>query len=338
MNRQLVLKTRPSGVPTGANFELVERELAPLREHEVLVRNQYLSVDPYMRGRMSAAKSYAEPQALGAVMIGATVGTVLESRSERFSPGDAVLGMGGWQEHSVFDARESGPAGLARVDTRRVPLSAYLGVVGMPGVTAWYGLERVLEVREGQTVLVSAAAGAVGSVVGQLAKLRGCRAVGIAGGEAKCRHVVEDLRFDACVDYTRARDTRALAEAIEAVTPGGVSALFENVGGRLLDAALTQMNPFGRVALCGMIAGYNGDAIPLMNPSRILTARLRVEGFIVTEHRECWPPALEELATRVASGQLVYRETVTKGLERAPEALSGLFAGRNLGKQLVDLS
>ena len=243
--------------------------------------------------------------------------------------------MGGWQEHTIVDV---GRAPLQQVDTRVVPLSAYLGPVGMPGVTAWYGLDRIIGPKPGQTVVVSAAAGAVGSVVGQLAKQRGARAVGIAGGPDKCRHVVDDLGFDACVDYKAHRDVRALAAALKQACPAGIDGYFENVGGVVLDAVMLRMNAFGRIALCGMIAGYSGAPIPMAMPQLLLVNRLRLEGFIVSEHLDLWPTALRELGALVAAGTLKYRETIASGLAAAPEAFLGLLQGKNLGKQLVKLS
>ncbi len=334
-NRQIILVSRPTGEPTAANFALVERPLPALTDGQVLVRNHYLSLDPYMRGRMSDAKSYAAPQPLDAVMLGGTVGEIVESRSPAFAVGEHVVGMGGWQEHTIVDV---GRAPLQQVDTRVVPLSAYLGPVGMPGVTAWYGLDRIIGPKSGQTVVVSAAAGAVGSVVGQLAKQRGARAVGIAGGPDKCRHVVDDLGFDACVDYKAHRDVRALAAALKQACPAGIDGYFENVGGVVLDAVMLRMNAFGRIALCGMIASYSGAPTPMAMPQLLLVNRLRLEGFIVSEHLDLWPTALRELGALVAAGTLTYRETIASGLAAAPEAFLGLLQGKNLGKQLVKLS
>jgi NADPH-dependent curcumin reductase CurA len=334
-NRQIHLVSRPEGEATTANFRLVEGPLPELREGQVLVRNHYLSLDPYMRGRMNDAKSYAEPQKLNSVMGGGTVGEVVESRNSAYKPGDKVVGMGGWQEHAVVDAHT--PGVLRKVDTSRIPLQAYLGAVGMPGVTAWYGLMKIIEPKAGQTVVVSAASGAVGGVVGQLAKTRGCRAVGFAGGPDKCRYVVEELGFDACIDYRAHPDPKSLYAALKEATPDGVAGCFENVGGAMLDTTLARMNAFGRVALCGMIAGYDGQPIPMQNPQMLLVSRLRIEGFIVSEHMEVWPQALNELGTLVATGKLKYRESVAQGLEAAPEAFMGLLKGRNFGKQLVKL-
>ena len=335
INKQIVLASRPEGEPRAANFKLREVPLPTLAEGSVLVRHHFLSLDPYMRGRMNEGKNYAQPQPLNEVMIGGTVGEVIESRHPKFKAGDQVVGMGGWQQYSVLNAEQAGV--LRRVDTQRIALSAYLGAVGMPGVTAWYGLVRLCLPKPGSTVVVSAASGAVGSAVGQLAKVRGCRAVGFAGGADKCRYVVDELGFDACVDYKAHADSKALYQALNEATPDGVDGHFENVGGAVLDAVLQRMNAFGRIAVCGMISGYNGAPIPLAQPQLILTQRLRVEGFIVSEHMDDWPAALKELGELVATGRLKYRETVAQGLEAAPEAFLGLLKGRNFGKQLVKL-
>ena len=336
INRQILLASRPAGETTVDNFRLVETPLpAELAEGQVLVRHHYLSLDPYMRMRMNDVKSYAPPQALGAVMVGGTAGVVLASRHPKFAVGDHVVGGGGWQEHAVVE----GPAlaMLRKVDTTQVPLQAYLGAVGMPGVTAWVGLQMIIAPKAGETVVVSAASGAVGGVVGQLAKARGCRVVGIAGGPDKCAYVVDELGFDACIDYKQHRDVAALTAALRQAAPGGIDGNFENVGGTVLDAVMANMNDFGRIALCGMIAGYDDEPIPMAQPRLILTARLKVQGFIVSEHMNLWPEALKELGQRVASGQLKYRETIAQGLDAAPEAFLGLLKGRNFGKQLVKL-
>ena len=337
INQQILLASRPVAEPSAANFRLVETPVpAELADGQVLVRHHYLSLDPYMRGRMNDGKSYAQPQPLDTVMIGGTVGEVVQSRHAKFSVGDKVAGMGGWQQYSVVDAGQVGA--LRKVDTTHIPLSAYLGAVGMPGVTAWYGLVKICQPTAGETVVVSAASGAVGSAVGQLAKARGCRVVGIAGGADKCGYVVKELGFDACVDYKTYTDPKALYLALKEATPSGVDGYFENVGGAILDAVLARMNAFGRIALCGMISGYNGDPIPLTSPQLILQSRLRLQGFIVSEHMEVWPEALKELGGRVADGTLKYRETVAQGIEAAPEAFMGLLKGKNFGKQLVKLT
>lgn len=334
-NKQFLLDNRPQGEAQASNFKLVTGETPPLADGEVLVRHHFLSLDPYMRGRMNDAKSYAAPQPLGQVMQGATVGEVVESRSPRFQPGDQVVGMGGWQEYSVVKADAAGM--LRKVDTTHVPLSYYLGAVGMPGVTAWYGLVKILEPQAGRTVVVSAATGAVGSAFGALAKARGCRAVGIAGGPEKCRYAEQELGFDACIDYKQHADAGSLSRAVKEACPDGVDGYFENVGGLVMDAVMLRMNAFGRMAVCGMIAGYDGKPVPMALPQLILTNRLRLQGFIVSEHMDVWPQALQELAGLVAAGKLRPRETIAQGLEAAPEAFLGMLKGRNFGKQVVKL-
>jgi hypothetical protein len=289
-----------------------------------------------MRGRMNDGKSYAQPQPLDQVMIGGTAGEVVASRNPHFAVGDRVVGMGGWQQYAIVDATQRGV--LQKVDTTHIPLSAYLGAVGMPGATAWVGLTQIIAPKEGETVVVSAASGAVGSAVGQLAKVRGCRAVGLAGGPDKCAYVVEELGFDACIDYKQHPDLKSLLRALKEACPNGIDGYFENVGGMILDAVMLRMNAFGRIAFCGMISGYNGEPIPMANPSLILVSRLKLQGFIVSEHMNLWPEALKELGGLVATKKLKYRETVAEGLAAAPEAFFGLLKGRNFGKQLVKLA
>ncbi len=334
LNAQILLASRPHGEPTLDNFKFVEVPVPDLQPGQVLVRHHYLSLDPYMRDRMNDGKSYAQPQPLGEVMIGGTVGVVQASTHPKFQVGDSVVGMGGWQLYSVV---EGGAGALKKVDASKIPLSAYLGPVGMPGVTAWYGLNEIIAPREGETVVVSAASGAVGSVVGQLAKARGCRVVGIAGGAQKCDFVTQALGFDACIDHRAHGDRKSMSSALKAACPQGIDGYFENVGGYILDAVMLRMNAFGRIAMCGMIAGYNGEPVPMAHPSLILVSRLKVQGFIVSEHMELWPPALKELGSMVAAGRLHYRESVSEGLSSAPEAFFGLLKGRNFGKQLVKL-
>ena len=335
INKRFVLASRPSGEPSAQNFRLEDAPLPALQDGEVLVRHHYLSLDPYMRGRMSEGKSYAQPQPLNAVMIGGTVGEVAESRHAGYKPGDKVVGMGGWQQYAVVNASQ--PGVLRKIDTSRVPISAYLGAVGMPGVTAWVGLNQIIEPRSGETVVVSAASGAVGSAVGQLAKAKGCRTVGIAGGSDKCDHVVRELGFDACIDYKALDGVSAISAALKQACPSGIDGYFENVGGAILDAVMLNANAFSRIAMCGMISGYNGEPIPMAAPQLILINRMKVQGFIVSEHMPLWPQALGELGALVAEGKLKYRESVAQGLESAPEAFIGLLKGRNFGKQLVKL-
>jgi len=334
-NQQILLDNRPTGEAVASNFKLVSSDTPPLQDGQVLVRHHFMSLDPYMRGRMNDAKSYAQPQALGQVMGGGTAGEVVESKNPKFAVGDKVVGMGGWQQYSVVDASQ--PGALRKVDTTQVPLSHYLGAVGMPGVTAWYGLVKIIEPKAGQTVVVSAATGAVGSAFGALAKARGCRAVGIAGGPDKCKYAVDELGFDACIDYKQHKDAASLSKALKEACPDGIDGYFENVGGMILDAVLTRMNAFGRIALCGMIAGYDGQPLPMTYPQLILTNRLKIQGFIVSEHMEVWPEALKELGALVATGKLKPRETIAQGIAAAPEAFLGLLKGKNFGKQLVKL-
>jgi hypothetical protein len=335
LNQQIVLDSRPQGEVNPGNFKLISTPIEALQDGQVLVRHHYLSLDPYMRGRMDETKSYAQPQPLGQVMIGGTVGEVVESRHPKFPVGNKVVGMGGWQEYSVVDANQFGA--LRTVDTTHVPLSHYLGAVGMPGVTAWYGLVKIIEPKAGETVTVSAATGAVGSAYGSLAKARGCRVVGIAGGPDKCRYAVEELGFDACIDYREHNDLKMLSKALKEACPNGIDGHFENVGGMVLDAVMLRMNDFGRIAVCGMIAGYDGAPVPMTYPMLILKSRLKVQGFIVSEHMEIWPQALTELGTLVGTGKLRPRESVAQGIASAPEAFMGLLKGKNFGKQLVKL-
>jgi NADPH-dependent curcumin reductase len=335
--RRVVLASRPHGWCNTENFRIEETAVPALGEGEIRVRNKYLSLDPYMRGRMNDAKSYAMPQMLNETMGGAAVGEVVESRSNQFTVGDSVRGMLGWAEYAV-----SKPEGIAKVDAGRIPLSAYLGVVGMPGMTAWYGFNKIMEPKAGETVVVSAAAGAVGSVVGQLARAKGIRVVGIAGGPDKCRYVEEELGFDACVDYKAAPDAKSLARMIAGVAPKGIDAHFENVGGDVLNAVMTLLNPFARVAICGLIADYNatpGQMLKsaIVNPAMFLVARFKMQGFIISDHLDLWPQGLTELGGLVASGKLKYKETIADGLEAAPAAFIGMLKGHNFGKQLVRL-
>ena len=326
-NLQVLLAERPAGWPEPRHFRIQHAPMPRPGDGEVLVRNLWLSLDPYMRGRMSDAKSYAEPVALGAVMVGGTAGEVVESRDPSLRPGDKVVGMLGWQRYGCVPARA-----LMKVDDTRVPLQAYLGPLGMPGVTAWYGLNRICEPRAGETVVVTAASGAVGSVVGQLAKAQGCRVVGVAGGAAKCRYVTEELGFDACVDYKAGQ----LGADLRAALGEGAHCLFENVGGEIFDRLLGMMRPFGRIALCGMISDYNAtEPYAMRNVRAVLVQRLKLQGFIVSEHMELWPQALRELGGLAAAGKLRWRESVAEGLESAPQAFIGMLRGENFGKQLV---
>lgn len=327
-SQRIVLASRPQAALRVDNFRLEARALPELKEGEVLVRSRFLSIDPYMRARLDDVKSYAPPQALDEVMIGGAVGEVVASRYPRLQVGDKVAGMLGWAEMGVVDGKLLRP-----IKESRFPLSWYLGVLGMPGATAWYGVTQILQVKEGDTVLVSAASGAVGSLAGQLAKLRGCRVVGIAGGAEKCAYVREALGFDACVDYKAEDAEQQLALAC----PQGIDALFENVGGAMFDASLLLMNPYGRIAMCGMIAAYEGQEYAVKNMRMVISMRLSLRGFIITEHLNFWPQAWTELGELLAQNKLVYRESIAQGLAQAPQALIGLLHGQNVGKQVVRL-
>ena len=329
-NRQVLLASRPHGAVTEQNFRIVEAPMPAPAEGEVLVKNEWLSLDPYMRGRMSDAKSYVPPAKLDEPMTGQTVGEVLESRDARFKPGDKVLTPLGWQSHGVARGDD-----LVPIDARRAPPSYYLGILGMPGITAWFGLFEIGQPKAGETVIVSAASGAVGSVVGQLAKLRGCRAVGIAGGKAKCDYVVKELGFDACVDHRGGN----LYDDLRAACPGGVDVDFENVGGGVLDAALRVMNRHSRIVICGLIAEYNlAEPYPHRRLRSILINRIRMQGMIVFDWKDRYGEALAGLAGYLAEGKLKYRESIVDGLDNAPRALIGLLNGENFGKQLVRIA
>ena len=334
-NKQIHLDNRPEGEATASNFKLVTTETPPLADNQVLVRHHFMSLDPYMRGRMNDSKSYTANQPTGAVFQGGTAGEVVESKHPKFQIGDKVVGFGGWQQYSVVDG--SVPGSLKKVDTTHVALSHYLGAVGMPGVTAWYGLVKIIAPKEGETVVITAASGAVGSAFGALAKARGCRVVGIAGGPDKCKYVVEELGFDACIDYKQHPDVKSLSAALKEACPDGIDGYFENVGGYIFDAVMLRLNAFARIAMCGMIAGYDGAPLPLANPALFLINRVKLEGFIVSEHMEIWPEALAELGGLVGTGKLKPRESIAEGIEAAPEAFLGLLKGKNFGKQLVKL-
>ena len=334
-NQIIVLDNRPQGQASTSNFKLISADTPTLQEGQVLVRNHYLSLDPYMRGRMNDSKSYAVPQPLGQVMEGGTVGEVIESRNPKFQAADIVVGRGGWQHFTVIEPSAIGT--YRKVDTTHIPMSHFLGAVGMPGVTAFYGLVKIIAPKAGETVTVSAASGAVGSAYGALAKARGCRVVGIAGGKDKCDYAVHELGFDACVDYKEHKDAVSLSKALKVACPQGIDGHFENVGGMVLDAVMMRMNAFSRMAVCGMIAGYDGAPLPMSNPSAILINRMKIEGFIVSEHPEVWPEALAELGNMISSGALRPRESIAQGLAAAPEALLGLLKGKNFGKHLVKL-
>src|SRR6516165_1544939 len=332
MNRQILLKTRPEGAPSPDNFELTETPIPEPSEGEVLLRILYLSLDPYMRGRMNAAKSYAKPAEIGQPMVGGTVGEIVNSRHPNFSVGDVVLGYGGWQEYAISNGK-----GLRKLDATIAPVSTALGVLGMPGMTAYVGLLEVGQPKHDETVVVAAASGAVGSLVGQIAKLKGCHAVGIAGGEKKCRYVKEELGFDACLDH---RDP-TLPGRLKEACPDGIDVYFENVGGKVFEAVLPLLNNFARVPVCGLIAHYN-QTEPPPGPDRVpalmlatLVKRLTYRGFIVGDFAAQFPQFLADMSGRLRDGEVKYREDVTEGLENAPRELIGLLRGENFGKKVI---
>jgi NADPH-dependent curcumin reductase len=329
-NRQIRLISRPRGLPAPGNFQLAEAPLPPVGDGQVLRRTLYLSLDPYMRGRMSDAPSYAASVNLGDVMCGHTVSQVVESKHPGFRTGDVVAGYDGWQEYAA-----SGGKDLRVIDRSAVPMTTAIGVLGMPGLTAYVGLLDIGQPKRGETVVVSAASGAVGSVVGQLAKIRGCRAIGVAGSPEKCRYVVDELGFDACINYK----TDDLATALTAACPAGVDIYFENVGGAVLAAVLRVLNRGARIPLCGLISDYNATSNPGgPNLRPLLVHRAMIKGFIVTDHSDRFPAFLQECTPLVASGRLKYREDIVDGLESAPSAFLRLFEGRNFGKLIVRVS
>jgi NADPH-dependent curcumin reductase CurA len=328
-NKSIVLASRPVHLPSPENFRLVGSELAGPADGDVIVRHHYLSLDPYMRGRMNAGRSYAEPQKLDEVMIGGTVGEVVASKHSGFALGDKVVGLGGWQLYARSDGRD-----LRKITRSHIPIQTFLGPLGMPGITAWYGINAILKPKPSEVCVVSAATGAVGTVAGQLAKIAGATVIGIAGGEAKCRFATEVLGYDLCVDHRAAGFEARLTDAV----PDGIDALFENVGGKPLEFCLERLNGFARVAICGLIAsGYDGTPTPMRDMRLILDKRCRIEGFIVSDHMTLWPQAINELADYVEDDRLGWTETVSEGLEAAPEAFIGMLQGRNFGKQLVKL-
>lgn len=333
VNRSIVLNSRPVGVPVAGNFRLEEAPIPVPAAGQLLLRTLYLSLDPYMRGRMSDAPSYAASVSLDGVIMGATVSRVEVSHHPDFSPGDLVLAYGGWQDYAL-----SYGTGLTKIATDLHPPSVVLGVLGMPGFTAYMGLLDIGQPKAGETVVVAAASGAVGSVVGQIAKLKGCRVVGVAGGTEKCRYVVEELGFDACID----RRSGDLAQQLAAACPQGIDVYFENVGGAVFDAVLPLLNTSARVPVCGLISGYNDTCLP-MGPDRtgllmrtLLTKRIRMQGFIIFDdygHR--FDEFFAQMSVWFKAGKIKFREDVVEGLENAPHAFIGLLEGKNFGKLVV---
>jgi NADPH-dependent curcumin reductase CurA len=329
-NKAWTVASFPTGWVSESNFRLVESPAPAPKDGEVLVKNLWLSLDPYMRGRLSQAKSYVKGLEVGDVMTGETAGEVIESKHPNFKPGDKVTAPSGWQLYCCLKGEM-----LNKVDASKVPLSYFLGSLGMPGRTAYFGMKDICQPKPGETVVVSAASGAVGSVVGQLAKAWGARAVGIAGGKAKCDYVTRELGFDACVDYKAGN----LAEDLKAACPKGIDCYFENVGGKILDTVFMQMNLKSRMAVCGLISDYNAtETYGVKNFRAILVNRIRVQGLIVFDWLERYPEGNKALQDLAAAGKLKTRESVLEGIEKAPGGLIGLLKGENFGKQLVKLA
>lgn len=333
INRSIVLQQRPHGAPDADTFRLAETPVPVPQEGQVLLRTLMLSLDPYMRGRISDAKSYAEPVAIGAVMVGGTVSRVEASRHPDFKPGDLVLSYSGWQDYALSDG-----TGLNKLGDDVQLASRALGVLGMPGFTAYMGLLDIGQPKAGETVVVAAASGAVGSLVGQIAKLKGARAVGIAGGADKCRYVVDELGFDACIDH-RAPD---FAQQLAAACPDGIDVYFENVGGAVFDAVLPLLNPKARIPVCGLIADYNATSLP-PGPDRlgllartILTKRIKMQGFIIfDDYGPRYGEFFAQMSEWLKEGKIKFREDIVDGLENAPHAFNGLLEGKNFGKLVV---
>lgn len=334
-NRKILLKSRPNGMPVDENFELVSEPVGTPVEGEVLCRTVYMSLDPYMRGRMSAAKSYAKPVEIGDVMEGGTVSRVIESNYDGLEPGDIVLGHDGWQEYGIAKGKH-----VRKLDPELAPVSTALGVLGMPGMTAYTGLHEIGQPQAGETLVVSAASGAVGGVVGQIAKIKGCRVIGIAGTEEKCRYVESELGFDRCINHR----SDNLGEQLDEVCPDGIDVYWENVGGKVLEAVIPRLNFQSRVPVCGIIANYNDTALPegpnylprLMRV--ILTQRVLIRGFIVTDFAHLRPRFEKDMSHWIKNREVRYREDIVEGLENAVSAFQGLLQGRNFGKLLVQLS
>jgi NADPH-dependent curcumin reductase len=331
VNRRIVLAARPEGEPKPSDFRLETQPVSAPGPGQLLLRTQWLSLDPYMRGRMSTAKSYARPVEIGDVMVGGTVSQVVDSNHSDFAPGDIVLSYAGWQDYALSDGR-----GLRKLDPGRAPVSTALGVLGMPGMTAYTGLLTIGQPKPGETLAVAAATGPVGSMVGQIAKLKGCRTVGIAGGPEKCRHLAE-LGFDAAIDHR----SDSFASDLKAACPDGIDIYFENVGGAVWDAVFPLLNDFARLPVCGLVAQYNATSLPV-GPDRtpalmraILSKRLTLRGFIVSDFAAQAADFERDVSRWLAEGKIRYREDVVEGLENAPEALIGMLKGRNFGKLLV---
>src|SRR5580693_5071029 len=324
-NRQFVLESRPNGLPTEANFKLIDTAIPALTDGEFLARALYLSVDPYMRGRISGMRSYAAPVEIGQVMVGGGVAEVVESKNPQFAPGDVVGIYMGWQEYAI-----SKGAGVRKIDPSVAPVSTAEGVLGMTGLTAYFGLLDVCNPKAGETVVVSGAAGAVGSIVGQIAKIKGCRTVGIAGGDDKCEWISRDCGYDAAFNY---KTTENYGAKLKELCPNGIDVYFDNVGGAITDAVFTQINTFARMSICGQISQYN-NAKPEMGPrllGMLIVARAKAQGFLVTDYLPRIGEAMAAMSGWLREGKLRYREDIVEGFENLPKAFIGLFHGENTG-------
>ncbi len=335
MNRKITLKSRPEGEPGLDNFELVYGPVPDPAEGQILLKTRWLSLDPYMRGRMSTAKSYAKYVEIGEEMVGGTISEVVISRHPKFAAGDIVSAFSGWQDYGLSDG-----VGVFKLDPARAPIQNYLGVLGMPGLTGYVGLLNIGEPKPGETVVVAAAAGPVGSMVGQIAKIKGCRTVGIAGGPDKVKYLTEELGFDAAIDHR----SPMMKEELKKACPNGIDIYFENVGGAVFDAVLPLLNDFARMPVCGLIANYNMTELP-PGPDRtaliqrmVLTKRLRIQGFIVFDYAAQTPMFLKEVGGWIQEGKIKHREDIVEGLENAPSAFLGLLKGKNFGKMLVKVA
>ncbi|MBD1373002.1 NADP-dependent oxidoreductase [Hazenella sp. IB182357] len=329
MNKQFLLASRPTGTPSSENFKLVEVPIPDLKEGEVLVRSLYISVDPYMRGRMNDYKSYVPPYSLNEPIAGGVVGEVIESKSSQFQTGEIVMGMYGWQTNGVVNGKD-----LQKINSDIAPISTALGVLGMPGLTAYFGLLDIANPQAGETVVVSGAAGAVGMIVGQIAKIKGARVIGIAGSEEKINYLKEELHFDEVINYKTTSDIKA---DLRNACPNGVDVYFDNVGGSISDAVLLLINQGARIPLCGQISLYNLEKVdigPRMQPLLLINSAL-MQGFIVSNYMSRFHEALPQMAQWVAEGKIKYKETIVEGFENMPTAFLGLFSGENIGKQLV---
>jgi NADPH-dependent curcumin reductase CurA len=335
VNRRITLASRPEGAPKDSDFKLIEAAVPEPGPGQMLCRTIYLSLDPYMRGRMNAGKSYAAPVEIGEPMVGGTVGQIVSSNIEKFMPGDYVQCYNGWQDYALCDG-----TGVRKLDPQQAPISTAVGVLGMPGMTAYTGLLELGKPQSGETLVVSAASGAVGAVVGQIAKIKGCRVVGVAGVQSKCDYVVQELGFDACVSY-RAED---FADQLHAACPDGIDIYYENVGGQVLETVIPLLNFGARIPVCGLIAHYNATELP-PGPNRlpqlmrvVLTQRVTIRGFIVTDFAHRHADFINDMSSWIKQGKIKYREDIVEGLENAVSAFQGLLQGKNFGKLLIRVS